>query len=231
MTNVSLSPTLYAICNRSAGFRRRFRRGTLNVCNVARSLVYVLLVKTALLAALGFCAINGLVLLGYAMVVSRLWFPTNAVDLIIPSFKAMAEPLSYYDVSFWVFLLSTGASALWSVAITLVVLGAGALSIILPVWYGLSKGWKALDSQETSASIAKVLSPAGVAIEWVASKHNKFCLNINSEVADTTPIKEQLQLQMTEKVYQHSRTLEQLTLDQLRATVDRTHAELLAYKL
>lgn len=219
MNKLTLSPTLFDICNKSRSFRDHYYWNTLNVCNVIRSLLWVLLVQDVLPAAIVFVVLNSVLQLVFSMCVNGIWDPYDAMTFIIESLRA--SPASFDSLRFWIMLLSTASSGL------LVVIGTGVVTVI-PAFFAILGTWKGLKvllgSRATEKAVCTVLGPLEIVGEYIASKHSKFCRNVEAEVVHRLTYAEELRARMERDLEKHWYAVKEMSIPELLASIERNRA-------
>jgi hypothetical protein len=220
--NLVLSPTLHAICNRSSSYRCNYVWKTLNVCNVIRSLMFVLLVLTALPVAAVCIVLHSVAQLGVVMWALHTWSPYAAMDFLVDALRDQNFIWSYYGT--WYQLFSTILSG----AIIFIGTLACALGALFTIGYYLVRGLERLARVDaTDRLLTKVVGPMEVVGEYIASKHSRFCVNINSQVKTTYA--QELRDDMEYQYARHWHALQVMSTGELLASIERNRAILSRY--
>lgn len=225
--NLSLSPTLFAICNRSKAFRRRFRYDQLNVCNVVRSFVYVMLFKNILFPGLAFLVANSVVQLIYVMFLYGSWDPFTSSNYIAEAWRNGPD-FVWTSFSHWFTTVSMCLSLMVALFGTIIVIGAPTLFVIVYAFIGISK---LLKTRVHGDVIETVLTPLSIGFEWMAARHNRFCVNVNATVRTRTTYKDHLEAAHKEELMKYKGRIRKMSLPELASSVESTRATLANFKL
>lgn len=219
--NLVLSPLLFNICSSSGAFMRRFRRGELNVCNVVRSLLFVILFYDVFMTGLAVFLLDVILKIPFVMFTFSMWNPFDATSLIVD--MARTEQLDPTRFGDWWFKVSSMFSAVF------VLLGASALAIfvLFLLIVGVMNAFEKASKMERGELADKVLTPLDVGVEWIAAKHNRVCLNIDSRV----------KVSFAEELRDHLDVLNQnyfyeamaMTKAQLQASIEQTRSVLMKH--
>lgn len=224
--NLTLSPSLFNICNRSSTFRRNYRNDRLNVCNVVRSLVFVLLVFDVLVPALLLTVAHAAFQIPFVMWVAGTWNPYAAVDILHDALKSTKE-FSFYNPTHWFMLISFCFSGLITIVGT-------AVLVLVPSFFTIIFGWKGLKrifgAEKTRAALETALSPLDVGFEWVVAKHDKFCRNIQAKVTLSAYQQHKLRLEaIALETREHHWNVHSMSKEDLLASIERNRAILTKY--
>jgi hypothetical protein len=224
--NLILSPTLFAICNRSGAFRRNYRYQRLNVCNVVRSFLYVMLVLNVLLPALAITLVHATFQVPFVMVTAGVWNPYTALDLIHEGL-VRHQDFDWTSLTHWFPVISFALGALVTVVLTLV-------SIVVPIFFGAIFGWKGLKrvfgADKTQKALETALTPLDLGFEWIVAKHDKFCRNIEAKVHKSAYQlhKERIEALMQD-AHEHHWAAHTLSKEDLLASIERNRSILSKY--
>ena len=211
--NLVLSPSLAAICNRSGKFRTNLKYDQLNVCNVIRSFLFVLTIKTALVAFIVGLLVHAFVQVIYVMVAYGTFNASTALDYIFDYAKLTRTG------HIWIGLLfdfSAIASALLT-AVFMVVLPVATVSLsvfiavkILPQKF----------RQNTMQKLVKVLTPTGLFAEYIQSKHSKFCVNVSPiiKVSHAEELRDKMKMETDEYWY----TVSDMSTQDLKLAIENS---------
>jgi hypothetical protein len=222
--NLVLSPTLYRICKRSKSFRINYRYSNLNVCNVIRSLLFVILVWDVLVPAAGVFLLDVTAKVPFTMVVAGTWNPFDALDIINDATVSKANFDTTNFFHWW-----TVFSVILTTLITLVLaVFACAATIALGVfllWLGVKYAFK---GKKPAGHVAElVLGPLEVVGEYLESKHNKVCLKIEAKIAKTYA--EKLHEEMADEKTEHAQAIRRMTKAQLLESIECNRSILAKY--
>jgi hypothetical protein len=163
----------------------------------------------------------------FVMVINGLWDPFKATDIIIETVRAQ-NAFQWASPMDWVSGVSMILSCLAAMVGIVVVYGGSAVLVVVGVGVGISKLLKLRVHVE---AVETVLTPLNVGFEWIAARHNKFCVNVSAQVNTRTTYKDFLVAAHKEELMLHQGRIRKMSLAELAASVESTRATLASYNL